>query len=73
MKDNYVKKHNFNYDKEQINKIELRNVNDVKIYIEDILKNAFVAKTKNNIVKFDDNIKVKIKIKKLNNLFSIKK
>ena len=65
MKDNYVKNHNFNYDKEEINKVKLRDMKDVKIYVEDILKGAFVAKVKHNIIKFEDETKIKVRIKKI--------
>lgn len=61
MKNNYVLKHDFGYgkDEEEINKLELRNFEDLRIYLEDIIKNTFVAKIKGRELSFAEE-KVKV-------------
>jgi len=41
----YVLKHDFGYGREpelkELNKLELKNIEDVKVYVADVLENAF--------------------------------
>ena len=52
----YVLKHDFGYGREEeleeLYKLELRNFEDVKVYVEDVIKNAFNATYQDNIIKF---------------------
>ncbi len=62
----YVLKHDFGYgeDKEQINKLLLRNMQDLQIYVRDVLDNAFKAKRVGLILQFDNRSIYKIIIVK---------
>ena len=64
----YVLNHDFGYgkenQKEEINKLNLRNINDLKYYIKDFISNVFDASVKGFIVCFNDGIKAKIVITK---------
>lgn len=64
MKNTYVVNHDFGYngslDDIEIKKLELRNIIDVKAYIEECIKIIFNAEYENNILTFNDNTKVKI-------------
>lgn len=54
----YVKNHDFGYGKEgqeKINKLGLRNIEDLKEYVDDVIVNAFVARYNNNIIEFELN------------------
>lgn len=57
----YIVSHDFGYGKipEQtfINKLKLRNLNDIKYYIQDILYNAFDCKTNNTAIEINNDIK----------------
>ena len=66
----YVLNHNYGYGKEpeqeNLNKLELRNSEDLKVYVDDVIANAFVATYKNGVVNFkDNNQKTKIVIEKV--------
>ena len=52
----YVLNHNYGYgdDYTEINKLELRNYDDLIVYLKDILSTAFVAKLDGFVLKFDD-------------------
>ncbi len=67
MKNNYVKNHNFGYgncigDEDSIiNKLELRNVSDLKFYIKDIIETQLVdASVKYNKVTIPNTASVKL-------------
>ena len=64
MKNNYVLSHDFKFNSKtgKINKLSLRNIEDFKIYIEDLFPTIFNAEFKNNILKFNDGESFKIKI-----------
>lgn len=57
--DDYVLNHNYGYgnviEKKTINKLKLRCIDDLRVYVEDVINNAFVAICKNDIVKFEYN------------------
>lgn len=42
-------------DKKKINKLGLRNIEDLKEYVDDVIVNAFVARYNNNIIEFELN------------------
>lgn len=56
---NYVLNHNYGYcnavEKKTINKLKLRCIEDLRVYVEDVINNAFIATCKNNIVMFEHN------------------
>lgn len=63
----YVLNHDYGYGKEpeqeNLNKLKLRSVEDLKVYVDDVIGNAFVATYNNNIIEFKlDKTKVKIEI-----------
>ena len=64
---NYVLHHNYGYgldeEENELNKLTLRNLTDLKVYITDLTK-QFNAKRKHNKLKFN-NETIKIKIKKV--------
>ena len=51
----YVKNHNFGYgqDKVRLHKLKLRNLDDLKVYLKDIIDITFVAKVDNFQLNFD--------------------
>lgn len=53
----YVLNHQYGYglekEKRELNKLKLRIFEDLKVYLEDILENAFNATYKNNILEFN--------------------
>ena len=68
----YVKGHDFGYGKMnefcKINKLKLRNADDVKEYVFDALINAFDCKSSNGVLKFFDSsaiIKIEINWKSI--------
>lgn len=70
MKNNYVLNHDYGYgrepEQEELNKLNLRNIDDLKVYIGDIISHMFVAKVKNNMIQFlEDQSKVEVIIEKL--------
>lgn len=62
----YVLEHDFGYgqecEQEQLNKLQLRNCEDLIIYLDDILNIQFAANIKNNVIYFNDNTIMKMKI-----------
>lgn len=56
MKNDYVLKHNYGYgeeiEREELSKLELRNVVDLSVYIKDLISVIFNAKVKNNYIQF---------------------
>ncbi|MBR6778772.1 MAG: hypothetical protein IKM43_01280 [Clostridia bacterium] len=70
MINSYVLNHEYGYGKvpEQkvLNKLMLRNIDDLKTYIQQCVKDVFTADYKNNVVYFFDNkLKTQIIIKKI--------
>ena len=65
----YVKNHSFGYGGEiekPINKLLLRNLNDLKYYVDDVVKTTLNCQYENNIITFkDDNSKVLLSFKKI--------
>lgn len=66
----YVLLHDFGYGKqpqqEKLNKLKLRNLEDLKIYVNDVMECAFVATWHDNIIEFEpDKQKTKIEIDSL--------
>lgn len=64
MENDYVLKHDFGYGRETeletLNKLELRNIDDLKVYVNDALS-TFNANINDNIVEFlTDNTKTKV-------------
>lgn len=64
--EDYVIKHQYGYggeNKDKIKKLKLRNVNDLKIYIGDVVDNAFCAYYEDNVIFFtSDNSSCKINV-----------
>ena len=63
MKNDYVTSHNFGYgqNKNKLKKIILRNLNDLKSYINEIIEVNFKSNIKDNIVEFiDDKTKLEV-------------
>lgn len=63
----YVLNHDYGYGKEpeqeKLNKLKLRNVEDLKIYVNDVISNAFVATFEKGVIEFGlEKQKIKIKI-----------
>lgn len=52
----YVLNHDYGYGKEpeqeKLNKLKLRNVEDLKVYVNDVIGNAFVATFENGVIEF---------------------
>ena len=67
----YVLKHDFGYGREpeliNLNKLELRNLEDVKVYVNWSIREAFSARVDDNnlIVFLEDDSKVQIKIEEI--------
>lgn len=66
----YILKHDFGYgnhdEEKEINKLTLRNMEDVDCYINQLLKTLFIAEVNKQVVKFvPENIKTKVVIKKV--------
>lgn len=65
----YVLNHNYGYGQAEepvdLYKINLRNIDDLKVYIVDAIGNAFFAKYQNNVIEFADNVKCKIMIERI--------
>ena len=65
----YVLNHDYGYGQEEekveLNKLNLRNIEDLKVYVDDAIQNAFVAKYQNNIIEFKDKEKCKIVIERI--------
>lgn len=64
----YVLNHQFGYgqeeEKEELNKLELRNIDDLKVYVDDAVVNAFNATYKDKVLQFNtDKSKCKIIVK----------
>ena len=65
----YVLEHDFGYcrepELEELFKLELRNFEDLKVYVNDIITKSFVATVKNNIVHFkQDDTKILVTVEK---------
>lgn len=70
MKNEYVLNHDYGYGKEpeqeELNKLELRNIEDLKVYIKDIMKNTFNASVRKNTLTFlDDMSKTEVVIERI--------
>ena len=54
----YVLNHDYGYgqeeEKEELNKLKLRNVNDLNVYVDDAIINAFNATYINNVIQFNN-------------------
>ncbi len=65
----YVLKHDFGYGREpeleELIKLELRNFEDLKIYVDNIITTQFVATVKNNIVSFRDGTKTQVFVERI--------
>lgn len=66
----HVLNHQFGYgqkkEKTNLNKLELRNITDLKIYVADVFFNAFFASYKKNVLQFKmDKSSYKIEIENL--------
>ena len=64
----YVLNHDYGYGQEEkvnLDKLTLRNIEDLKVYVDDAIQNAFVAKYQNNIIEFKDKEKCKIVIERI--------
>lgn len=59
----YILKHDFGYGRNPetkiINKLELRNIKDLKVYIDDVLENCFLDYEKNSFILNDKKIIIK--------------
>lgn len=65
MKNEHVLKHDFGYGQEEgkIKKLRLRNLEDCKVYIEELLKATFAAKIhKNTLCFFSNGEKVVVEV-----------
>lgn len=67
MGSDYVLNHDFGYEGSlehiNINKLKLRNINDLKVYIENVIPTILVANYKDGIIEFiDDSKRVELKI-----------
>lgn len=70
MKNEYVLNHDYGYGKEpeqeELNKLELRNIEDLKVYVKDIMKNTFNASVRKNTLTFlDDMSKTEVVIERI--------
>lgn len=66
----YVLKHDFGYGRDleigNLNKLELRNIDDLEIYIAWSIRNIFSAEfDDNNLLTFENNSKIQIKIEQI--------
>ncbi|MBQ8444479.1 MAG: hypothetical protein IJX25_03915 [Clostridia bacterium] len=65
----YVLHHDFGYGRvpeiEDVIKLDLRNIDDLKVYLGDILQKDFLARVKNYEVHFSDGCKTKILIEQI--------
>lgn len=68
MKNNYVLEHDFGYGRENepknLNKLKLRNIDDLKTYLNAVVECSYLKQMKNNIIVFT-NSKVAIEIEML--------
>lgn len=67
---NYVLNHDYGYGKQpehkKLNKLKLRNVEDLKVYVHDVIDTSFVATYEKNIIEFKlDKQKTKVVIESL--------
>ena len=56
MNNDYVLKHDFGYGREELeelNRLTLRNLNDVEVYVLDIIKNAIVCSAGKRVLLID--------------------
>lgn len=67
MKNNYVMKHDFGYGKDlkSLNKLTLRNYQDLEDYLSLILISTYTVRVENNIIHFPKISKVKVDIEKV--------
>lgn len=66
----YVLNHDFGYDRgkelETLKKLKLRNKDDLCIYVNDVITNAFDAKYQDNVIEFNqDKSKYKVVIERI--------
>lgn len=66
----YVLSHDFGYGKEEeleiLKKLKLRNKDDLGVYVDDVITNAFDAKYQDNVIEFNqDKSKFKIVIERI--------
>ena len=66
---NYVLKHDFGYGREpeleELLKLKLRNFEDLKIYVDNIISTQFVAEVNNNKISFRDGTKTQVFIERI--------
>lgn len=63
----YVLQHDFGYgvDSQNINKLCLRDIEDLKCYVNSLIRSTYVGTYDEGVLSFDDQCKVKITIEKL--------
>lgn len=64
---NYVLNHDFGYGKKchEINKLNLRNIEDVKIYVKSVIGATFVGAFDEDVLVINNQCKIKISIEGL--------
>ena len=69
MKNDYVLKHDFGYGREEeleeLNKLTLRNIKDVEVYVTDVIKNTFAHSTEKKVFLIDEQEVEEVKIELL--------
>ncbi len=65
----YIKDHNFGYetekDDEKIHKLQLRNFNDLKAYVGDIVSTMLFGDVNGDVVNFKSGVKEQFFVKKI--------
>ena len=65
----YVLNHDFGYGREpeldELKKLELRNIEDLIVYVDESLDNAFIDYQHNIISIFKNNVKVKVEVEEM--------
>ena len=65
----YVLNHDFGYGREpeldELKKLELRNIEDLIVYVDESLDNAFIDYQHNIISFLKDNVKVKVEVEEM--------
>lgn len=65
----YVLNHDFGYGREpeldELKKLELRNIEDLIVYVDELLDNAFIDYQHNIISFLKDNVKVKVEVEEI--------
>lgn len=65
---NYVKNHDYGYkaeDDKKLHKLELRNFNDLKAYVEDVFVTMLAGKLEGNVFNFNSGKKEQFFVEKL--------